>query len=85
MITEIYDAFAAAGTPDEKARKAAEIMSEVNQKQTQLNHDYQRAHGDLRQDHVRLDGRLNTLTWMSGFNITLSLLLLGKLFLAHQS
>jgi hypothetical protein len=27
----------------------------------------------------RLDGRINTLTWMAGFNITLTLLVLGKL------
>jgi hypothetical protein len=32
---------------------------------------------------ARLEGRVDTLTWMVGINITLTLLVLGKLLLAH--
>ena len=31
----------------------------------------------------RIEGRLDTLTWMVGFNIGLTLLVLGKLFLVR--
>jgi hypothetical protein len=30
MISEVYDAFLAAGTPEDKARKAAEAMANYN-------------------------------------------------------
>ena len=32
MISEVYDAFIAAGTPEDKARKAAEALSNYDQR-----------------------------------------------------
>jgi hypothetical protein len=61
----------AAGAPEDKARKAAEAVGV--------------RFIDLGARIDRLDGRVNTLTWMVGFNITLTLLVLGKLFFSARS
>jgi hypothetical protein len=71
MIAEVYDALRSAGADEEKARKAAEVMAAVDQK-----------HQDVVVRFERLDGRFNTVTWMLGINVTLTLLVLGKLFVA---
>ena len=68
MISEVYDALLAAGAPDDKARRAAEAIASYETRFAELG---------VRMD--RLDGRMNTLTWMVGVNITLSLPALGKL------
>jgi hypothetical protein len=70
MIVEVYDALRSAGADEEKARKAAEVMAAVDQK-----------HHDVVVRFERLDGRFNTVTWMVGLNVTLTLLVLGKLFI----
>ena len=68
MISEVYDALVAPGAPDEKARKAAEAIASYESRFVELGG---------RMD--RLDARMNTLTWMVGVNITISLPVLGKL------
>lgn len=71
MISEVYDALRdAQGVSDEKARKAAEAIAA-----------YESRFADLVSRTDRPDGRMSTLTWMVGTNITLTLLVLGKLFL----
>lgn len=71
MISEVYDAFRdAQGVSEEKARKAAEAIAA-----------YESRFADLGARMDRLEGRMNTLTWMVGTNITLTLLVIGKLFL----
>ncbi|MGH6796516.1 MAG: integrase [Methylocella sp.] len=72
MIAEIYDALTAAGAPEEKAHKAAEAVAA-----------FEARFIDLGARMERLDGRVSTLTWMSGFNIALKLLIFGRLFLAQ--
>lgn len=71
MIAEVYDALRSAGADEDEARKAAEVMAAVDQK-----------HQDVVVRFERLDGRFNTVTWMLGINVTLTLLVLGKLFVA---
>ena len=70
MIAEVYDALKEAGAPDEKARKAGEVL----------------ASGDARHHEMlllfgKLESRVERLAWMVGVNITLTLVVLGKLFL----
>lgn len=68
MIAEVYDAFVAAGAPDEKARQASEAVAAFKTRLSEL---------DGRID--RVEGRLNTVVWMCGINVTIGLLVLGKL------
>ena len=70
MVAEICAAFTAAGTPDDKARKAAEAIAQVD---TRLL--------DIGGRMDRLTGQIDRMTWMLGVNISLSLLILGKLLL----
>ncbi len=70
MIAEVYDALLDAGASDDKARRAAEALAA-----------FETRFADLGTRIDRVDGRINTLTWMVGVNITLSLLVLGKLVL----
>lgn len=71
MIAEIYDALREAGAPDDKARKAAEVLASGDMK-----------HQELLVRFERLEGRFSTMTWMVGANITLTILVLGKLLIA---
>lgn len=70
MITEIYDALREAGASEEKARKAAEVLA---------NFDSQ--HQDVKHEFASLRGEFNTVKWMLATNLTLTILVLGKLFL----
>ena len=72
MIPEVYDAFRDA-QDDDKARGAAEAIAA-----------FEGRFADLAGRVDRLDGRVNTVTWMVGANITLTLLVLGRLFLLHS-
>jgi len=70
IISEIYDAFLAAGTPEDKARKAAETLA---------NHDdrFARLDGAV----VKVQSELVLLRWMVGFYIALDVAILTRLFL----
>lgn len=68
MIAEVYDAFVAAGTPEEKARRASEAVAA-----------FETRFSDLGGRIDRVEGRLNTVVWMCGINVTIGLLVLGKL------
>lgn len=68
MIAEVYDAFVAAGTPDDKARRASEAVAA-----------FETRFSDLGSRIERVEGRLNTVVWMCGINVTIGLLVLGKL------
>ena len=71
MIAEVYDALKEAGAPDEKARKAAEVLASGDTR-----------HQELLLQFTKLESRVDKLAWMVGVNITLTLVVLGKLFLA---
>ncbi|MBV9116667.1 MAG: hypothetical protein JOY63_04795 [Acetobacteraceae bacterium] len=69
MIVEIYDALRDAWANEEKARKAAEVLA---------NYEDRFARIDTRLE--RFDGRMNLLQWMIGANFALTLAVLIKLF-----
>jgi hypothetical protein len=58
MIAEVYDALLAAGSPEDKARKAAEAIAA-----------YENRFGVMDQRFVKIEGDLKLLTWMVGFNL----------------
>jgi hypothetical protein len=58
MIAEVYDALLAAGSPDDKARKAAEAIAAYDNRFTAMD-----------QRFAKIEGDLKLLTWMVGFNL----------------
>lgn len=70
MISEVYDAFIAAGTPEEKARKAAEALASYDMRFSKID-------GDL----VKVQAELSLLKWMVGFAVALNVAILARLFL----
>jgi hypothetical protein len=72
MIAEVYDALKdAGGMPDEKARKATEVPASGDVR-----------HQELLLRFTKLESRVDKLAWMVGVNITLTLIVLGKLVIA---
>ena len=75
MISEVYDAFRAAGVPEDKARKAAEAMSS----------EATATKGDVSRLETRSDASLATirtdiavLKWIAGFNLAFTMAVLWK-------
>ena len=58
MIAEVYDALLAAGSPEDKARKAAEAIAAYENRFTTMD-----------QRFAKIEGDLKLLTWMVGFNL----------------
>jgi hypothetical protein len=58
MIAEVYDALLAAGSPEDKARKAAEAIAAYENRFTAMD-----------QRFAKIEGDLKLLTWMVGFNL----------------
>ena len=58
MIAEVYDALLAAGSPEEKARKAAEAIA-----------SYENRFVAVEQRLTKIDGDLNLLKRMVGFDL----------------
>ena len=67
MMTELYDALRSAGAPEEKARAAAQAMSEESLA--------------TKTDIARIERELLVLKWMSGTSLTGVISLLLKSFL----
>ncbi len=67
MVTELYDALRSAGAPEEKARAAAQAMSEESLA--------------TKTDIARIERELLVLKWMSGMSLTGVISLLLKSFL----
>jgi hypothetical protein len=65
MMTEVYDAFLAAGAPDEKARKAAEALSSHDQR-IATKSDLSILEKSLEARLVKIDGEMLLLKWMLG-------------------
>lgn len=70
MISEIYDALRDAGASEGKERKAAEILLDLDSR-----------HQDVKHEFANLRGEFSTVKGMLTTNLTLTLLVLGKLFL----
>jgi len=69
MISEVYDAFLAAGAPEDKARKAAEAMSNYDQRFDKV---------DL--EIVKVQAEQILLRWMVGFGIAMNIAILIRVF-----
>jgi hypothetical protein len=69
MISEVYDAFIAAGAPEEKARKAAEALANYDQR-------FDRVEREM----PRIQAELTLLKWMVGFVIALDVAILIRVF-----
>ena len=70
MICEVYDAFVSAGTPEEKARKAAEALANYGT-------PFNRIEGEI----LKVQAELGLVKWMVGFAIALNAAILARLFL----
>jgi hypothetical protein len=68
MNAELYDALIAGGTPDDKARKAAEALADGDKK-----------HGELLRAFERLEGKFSTMTWMIGVLIAINAGILARM------
>jgi hypothetical protein len=77
MISEVYDAFLASGTPEDKARKAAEAMAAYDGRFNKIEGDL----GMIRGDVNMIRGDINLLKWMNGITWALCFGIIFKLFL----
>jgi hypothetical protein len=80
MIAEVYDALLAAGSPEDKARKAAEAVAgyenrfiAIDQRLARMEADLSqrltRIEADFHQRFAKIEGDVKLLTWMVGFNL----------------
>jgi hypothetical protein len=69
MISEVYDAFLASGTPEDKARKAAEALA-----------NYDRRFDSIEREIIKVQADLSLLKWMVGFVIALDVAVLIRVF-----
>jgi hypothetical protein len=69
MLEKVYRAFIAAKVPEEQAADAAAELA-----------GYEDHFAKIETRLAQMDGRINLLTWMVGFNIAISVALLFKLF-----
>lgn len=85
MLGHLYSALKAANVDDDTAQKAAEEVANYDTRVTGLEASIQRLDVNLEASIQRLDAkidaRFNLLSWMVGFNLAITLLVLGKSFL----
>ena len=87
MVAELYDALIAAGSPEEKARAAAEAMAGYEAHEQRLGRiesnisEIKRSLTELGQRSSRIEGDAVLLKWMMGFVLALLVAICIKLFL----
>jgi phage shock protein A len=92
MIAELYDALLAAGSPEDKARKAAEAMAEsyegrfvrIQADIAELKHnvaELKRDMAEAKRDVAELKRDNLLIKWMLGFLLTFQVAIFLKLFL----
>jgi hypothetical protein len=69
MIAEVYDALLAAGSPEDKARKAAEAIAGYDNRFTAIEQRLIKMEGDFNQRFAKVEGEIRLLSWMIGFNL----------------
>lgn len=69
MISEVYDALKEAGASEEKARKAAEVLS-----------SYEDRFNRIDQRFTAVEGKIDLLRWMLTFNLAMTVAILWKVF-----
>jgi hypothetical protein len=77
MSAELYDALLDIGVDPVKARAAAEAAALPNRELAEIRADV----AAIRATVAGHEGRFNMLMWMLGINLSLTLLILGKLFI----
>jgi hypothetical protein len=84
MIAELYDALLAAGSPEDKARKAAETMAGYEGRFVRIEADIaelKRDVAEVKRDVAEVKRDLFLLKWMVGFVLAFQVALFIKLFL----
>lgn len=87
LIAELYDALLAAGSPEDKARAAAEAMAgfdAYDQRFVRVETDIAELKRDvatLRQDTMDVKRDVFLLKWMMGFVLAFQVAILVKMFL----
>jgi hypothetical protein len=87
MIAELYDALIAAGSPEDKARKAAEAMAGLDAYEPRFARvetdiaEVKRDVAGLKQDMAEVKRDLFLLKWMMGFLLAFQIAIFIKLFL----
>lgn len=69
MIAEVYDALLAAGSPEDKARKAAEAVAGYENRFASIDQRLAKMEGDFNQRFAKIEGDLKLLSRMVGFNL----------------
>jgi len=65
MIAEVYDALLAAGSPEDKARKAAEAIAGYENRFGIMDQRFAK----IDERFAKIEGELKLLKWMVGFNL----------------
>jgi hypothetical protein len=73
MISEVYDALLAAGAPEDKARKAAEVLANYDTR-------FNKIESDIAAFRAEVRGDINLMRWMLGFNLAFTVAILWKVF-----
>jgi len=81
MLAEVYDAFVAAGVPDDKARKAAEALASRERRFDAVENKMGRLESRLEARFVKIDGELNLHRWMIGLVLAFQAAMFAKMFL----
>jgi hypothetical protein len=92
MISEVYDAFIAAGAPEDKARRAAETLADTDNRFTRIDGAVLKLESKLDGAVLKLESKLDgavlkleselvLVKWMAGFGIAMNVAILTRLFL----
>ena len=81
MISEIYDAFIAAGAPEGKARKAAETLANYDNRFSRIDGAVLKLESKFDGAVLKLESELVLVKWMVGFGIAMNVAILRRLFL----
>ena len=79
-ISEVYDAFIAAGAPEDKARKAAETLANYDSRFSRIDGAVLKLESKLDGAVLKLESELVLVKWMVGFGIAMNVAILSRLF-----
>jgi hypothetical protein len=74
MVSEVYDALIAAGSPEDKARKAAEVLTKNEDRLTRIE-------TKIDTTKIELESKIDLLKWMLGLVLAFQIAIAVKLFL----
>jgi hypothetical protein len=91
MISEVYDAFIAAGAPEDKARRAAETLANTDNRFTRIDSAVLKLESKLDGAVLKLESKLDgavlkleaelvLMKWMVGFGIAMNVAILTRSF-----